>query len=547
MQKMKALDRDKKYRQVSESEAFYRIFPNLHLTDSNIGTSFVHTGFEKSRFLIKLSEEEAGALPENRIIQLDDREGVYYIEASSLRDKYTKRPCELEHICFAQFAKRYIACPKPVSEQDQIQEDGLGNDDTGIKDDFIISPRQEMRRKLPKGISLNGEQVPYESGFMRKRKPIVLRYKKYKMTSDSHQFHYSQMELFQPWRDEAGLFKDNESKCEEKFIGIQSAIEFTKSKVMEFLDQVVEAKEAAEDFVKESVADELDAMNEQENDDCEEEGVHDQDEFIAQDPKDVKQLGSCGCSEGRYKSIELDDLELISEETMLLDQSQKLVIDIGITFAKDLVKAAKNGHKIPEAPLCIVQGGAGSGKSHVINLLAQWLERILRTPGDSPNQPYILKCAFTGCAAANIDGQTLTSTFNIGFGNEFRSLSDKVRDEKRTSLINLQILIIDEYSMVKSDMLYQLDLRLKEIKERQDVAFGGVSVILFGDILQLKPVKGVYLFKEPKNEIFQLSHAIEPLWSLSNVCFKFKLALVINSNSLTRAIGVVRTCKVLIK
>ena len=42
--------------------------------------------------------------------------------------------------------------------------------------------------------------------------------------------------------------------------------------------------------------------------------------------------------------------------------------------------------------------------------------------------------------------------------------------------------------MVKADMPYQLDLKLQEIKERVLLAFGGISIFNFGDLLQLKPV-----------------------------------------------------------
>ena len=104
--------------------------------------------------------------------------------------------------------------------------------------------------------------------------------------------------------------------------------------------------------------------------------------------------------------------------------------------------------------------------------MTQCQERILRTSGDDPNQPYILKCAFTGTAASIIEGQTLHHAFSFSFGNEFFSLNDKTRDERRMSLKNLKILVIDEFSMVKADMLYQLDLRLKEVKENYDVPFG---------------------------------------------------------------------------
>ena len=79
-------------------------------------------------------------------------------------------------------------------------------------------------------------------------------------------------------------------------------------------------------------------------------------------------------------------------------------------------------------------------------------------------------------------------------------------------LKNLTILVIDEFSMVKSDMLYQLDLRLKELKEVDDVPFGGVAVFLFGDLLQLRPTAAKFIFEEPSNEQFLIADAIEPLW-----------------------------------
>mgnify|MGYP001199587282 CR=1 FL=1 len=44
-------------------------------------------------------------------------------------------------------------------------------------------------------------------------------------------------------------------------------------------------------------------------------------------------------------------------------------------------------------------GGAGSGKSHVIRVVAKWLEFILRKPGDHPMKPKVLLLGFTGMAA----------------------------------------------------------------------------------------------------------------------------------------------------
>jgi hypothetical protein len=52
--------------------------------------------------------------------------------------------------------------------------------------------------------------------------------------------------------------------------------------------------------------------------------------------------------------------------------------------------------------------------------------------------------------------------------------------------------------MVKSDMLYQLDLKLQELEERVEVPFGGVAILDFGDMLQLRPVLGAFAFEKTR-------------------------------------------------
>jgi hypothetical protein len=65
-------------------------------------------------------------------------------------------------------------------------------------------------------------------------------------------------------------------------------------------------------------------------------------------------------------------------------------------------------------------------------------------------------------AVKNINGFTFHSAFNMSFGG---SLGDKKHDQKRNELPKSKILIFDEFSMVKADMLYQLNLRPNEIKQ----------------------------------------------------------------------------------
>ena len=129
------------HRQMGESEAYYRLFPAMHLADSNIGTVFVHTGFNKSRFLRKISNDEAKKVDKKRLINLENKEDTFYIETPSLRDKYLRRPKTLEALTLAQFSKRYCSVNKVVSEE--MNDDtnlNIGyHESNGIKEDFIIS------------------------------------------------------------------------------------------------------------------------------------------------------------------------------------------------------------------------------------------------------------------------------------------------------------------------------------------------------------------------------------------------------------------------
>ena len=91
------------------------------------------------------------------------------------------------------------------------------------------------------------------------------------------------------------------------------------------------------------------------------------------------------------------------------------------------------------------------------------------------------------------------------------SFSDIMRDEKRNLYRNLKMLIIDEISLVDSDMIYKIDLRLREITQMA-VPFGNVAVIVLGDLMQMCPISGRYIFLEPVNSQFTLAHDIDPLW-----------------------------------
>ncbi|MBX3255861.1 MAG: AAA family ATPase [Chitinophagaceae bacterium] len=112
----------------------------------------------------------------------------------------------------------------------------------------------------------------------------------------------------------------------------------------------------------------------------------------------------------------------------------------------------------------------------------------------------------TGVAAINAGGTTIHSFFQLPFGpflptrqtqsgnlanNEhtlFRNL--RFNTDKRLLLQELELLIIDEVSMLRSDTLDAIDTVLRHFRKQLTVPFGGVQMLYIGDLFQLPPVIG---------------------------------------------------------
>ena len=114
----------------------------------------------------------------------------------------------------------------------------------------------------------------------------------------------------------------------------------------------------------------------------------------------------------------------------------------------------------------------------------------------------------TGIAAINAGGVTIHSQFQLPFGmyvpsNEASSSSNyqvkvntpysviksmQMSDRKRAMLREVELLIIDEVSMLRADLLDGIDMILKYVRRQNNKAFGGVQVLFIGDLMQLPPV-----------------------------------------------------------
>ena len=271
---------------------------------------------------------------------------------------------------------------------------------------------------------------------------------------------------------------------------------------MPHIDPVTEGRERAEEFIS-NIGDKLDPNKEQEDQLAKEEGEHENLDMAVKDPtlSGIMTDETVVTSGDRtFRKIELQDDKELFAKTRTLDVDQRAVIDKVVGFARQYQRALARKNPWPKSPELIVHGGAGSGKSHVIDVLSQLLEKVFRTSGDDPNCPYILKLAFTGNAGSIVHGQTIHSAFQLPFNNNINSLMDKLRDMRRKQLHNLRLIMIDEMSLMKSDILYQIHFRLSKDIFQNNLTYGGIALVVLGDILQIKPPLGSLLFNEPKNE-----------------------------------------------
>ena len=148
-------------------------------------------------------------------------------------------------------------------------------------------------------------------------------------------------------------------------------------------------------------------------------------------------------------------------------------------------------------------GKAGTGKTTL-------LQKIQQT-----STKQIIVAAPTGVAAINAGGTTLHSLFQLPFTpflptEEMKKQlisSIQMRKQRRRVIHEMDLLIIDEVSMVRADLLDAIDTLLRHLRYQPNTPFGGVQLLLIGDLFQLAPVvkeaewnllkphyKGIYFF-----------------------------------------------------
>lgn len=162
----------------------------------------------------------------------------------------------------------------------------------------------------------------------------------------------------------------------------------------------------------------------------------------------------------------------------------------------------------------LITGPGGTGKSTILKKFKEKTKKncVILSP--------------TGIAANNVGGQTIHSFFKLDIGVQTPETMNKERWSPLYEKIDL--IIIDEISMVRKDVFEYMDKIMRKYKDSAK-PFGGVKLILFGDLYQLPPV----ITMEAKNHLRNIYDNDLNYFFDSEIYSKLDL-LILNLNEIYR-------------
>lgn len=192
--------------------------------------------------------------------------------------------------------------------------------------------------------------------------------------------------------------------------------------------------------------------------------------------------------------------------------------DIIITPETQDVLDAINSNS-PDDQFLFLTGNAGSGKSTIIR---HWLAE--NEAKEKPDQKRVVILAPTGQAALNLKGQTIHSFCKLDIGFFYVEQLKKKWERSENSVSRLDVVFVDEVSMVTPLILDALDQYLRICLEKPR-PFGGCKVVVIGDLKQLAPIV-TDREAEPFYQLYQtkyfFSAKVEVNWRILNLTENYR-------------------------
>lgn len=377
------------------------------------------------------------------ISEIDENPDEIFVE--NIFEQYERRPKPLENLTLSEFATEY-----------------------------------EIDRKL----QTIGEEK-YETNMEAHNKRAsrkILRFVNYKKHLDYENFCREQNLLFRPWRNEdTEICKANNV---ENFFKFEQQIKEVRKKFFALDADILDVN-----------------LDEVENDD--ETPISD-DHNIIEDNDFILSLNPCisMCEVPANQKIEEPKIKILSSPKLISEENFKDIISSLNDGQRDYLYHIVSLYKKGDIFYHFLSGAAGVGKSVLIRAIFQTISRLANKKCERTDTMKVLLTASTGKAAFNIEGDTIHHAFSLPvnqYGGKLSQLSDSITNTIACQLFDLELIIIDEISMVGTRTLSYIDQRLRQIKKSGTI-FGGIPIIVVGDFKQLPPVGDCPVFQaDPKD------------------------------------------------
>ena len=480
--------------EVSAQEAAYLIL-QLSMSSKSRKVEFLPTAPKSERTFLLKSKKELEALPEEST----------EIDADNVVTRYTKRSKALESYCLADFVSKVVSVSHVSNEAQLLVSDEDNYPSCDNEDECDQSRNANNSTHNTSRLRYTDTNGNFQ--IVLRTKPKVIRYVNYSEQVDSDNYYREQLMLFHSWRNEDEDLLGGYETFRDHYNAIENEILAKKTEYdanLELHDEVEAAVEANAHECFDDICPNIESV---EANDAQNHPVASP-AYSFYNPESHKHAYyDLGADIGLSAHIANDEIEMIQNRLNEKDYLE-LLSSLNCKQRQIFTHIVHSLTYKPDEKLHVfITGGAGVGKSVVIRALYQFLHRLLCSEsGQDPEDTRILLCAYTGLAAYNIQGSTLHSAFCIEPNQKltYKRLSDDKRNTLQTKYKELAMLIVDEVSMVGNEMLNFLYQRLQEVKCNQE-PFGGVHIILVGDLFQLRPVGDGWIFANATNNYAPLA------------------------------------------
>ena len=492
-EKQKKLSEVKMYllvRNVSLMEACAIIFGNRHYETKptieylNLSLPMERLKLLKTQFELENFTRVREVLIKQGLLDSTDIGSVY---KKGFYEVYYERPEALEDITFLEFRKKWKYLPKDF-------------------DDL-----QKTIKKIPKRCQKEDEDKYLETKFyfFYKRKTGILLTYYHPLVNDGELYFYHKLIEKYPHRaansENSLLSKGNKRHsfleewimrsdwAEEEADEFAESVEHTWKKsapTREFLKQIMlerlkspgQLSETSIDWLT-SFTNRIDRFEENRRKGF---SFHTADTRLGGDKKDIYNIF-------KAKGFKADRDIIINPETIFLGITDlyKTISPNFLTGSQEFILDYITEHAGPNADrqvLLFITGGAGSGKTFLLNIIYKLFECI--------HKRNVKATAMTASAAKIFNGKTVHSQFSVNEDFNNQKIITRLQPGKTLQKLiqNYQLVIVDEVSMMSQTIYDQLDFVCRHTSldiYLNDKIFGGKSIIFFGDFHQLPPVKNI--------------------------------------------------------